>query len=84
MENAKKDLEWQNWGLHKTNEAIKSLYKDLERKNKSLEKLDQLKSDFVSNGNPKINECMVSILCFLHNSKLGKTCFNDKFFFIFL
>jgi len=33
----------------RTNEAIKLLYKELEKKNKELQKLDQLKSDFVSN-----------------------------------
>ena len=38
----------QTWGLKKTNEAIKLLYKELETKNVALEKLDQLKSDFIS------------------------------------
>ncbi len=43
-----KDSEDREWGLQKTNEAIKALYKDLERKNQELMKLDKLKSDFVS------------------------------------
>ncbi len=37
-----------DWGIQKTNESIKILYKELEKKNKELQKLDQLKSDFVS------------------------------------
>lgn len=36
------------WAFHKTNQAIKSLYKDLERKNEKLKELDQLKSEFVA------------------------------------
>ena len=43
-----KELEAQAWGLKKTNEAIKRLYKELEEKNNELKKLDQLKSDFIS------------------------------------
>ncbi|MBU1996022.1 MAG: response regulator [Candidatus Omnitrophica bacterium] len=46
--NARDKLEQQSWGLQKTNESIKTLYKNLERKNFELKKLDQLKSDFVS------------------------------------
>ncbi len=44
----KEELEIQKWGLGKTNEAIKVLYKELEYKNKELQKLDQLKSDFIN------------------------------------
>ncbi len=44
----KEQLEAQTWGLKKTNETIRLLYKELEDKNKELQKLDQLKSDFVS------------------------------------
>ena len=39
------DLEWAS---HKTNDGIKILYKELERTNQELKKLDQLKNDFVS------------------------------------
>lgn len=42
------ELEIQTWGLKKTNEAVKSLYNQLQEKTKELQKLDQLKSDFVS------------------------------------
>ncbi|MDP8212763.1 MAG: PAS domain S-box protein [Candidatus Zapsychrus exili] len=48
LQKTKEELENQAWGLQKTNQAIKSLYKDLEAKNSELQKLDQLKSDFVS------------------------------------
>jgi len=36
------------WGLEKTNQLIKELYRELEKKNAELQKLDQLKSEFVS------------------------------------
>ena len=42
------ELEIQKWGLTKTNEAIKVLYKELEKKNKELKKLDDLKSEFIN------------------------------------
>ena len=42
----KKESEEREWGLQKTNDAIKVLYKDLEKKNQELMKLDKLKSDF--------------------------------------
>ena len=42
------DVADREWGLKKTNESIRILYKDLEEKNAELKKLDQLKSDFVS------------------------------------
>lgn len=48
LEEAKEDLEKYTSGLEKTNEAIKELYLDLEEKNKELQELDKLKSDFVS------------------------------------
>ncbi|MBU4478574.1 MAG: response regulator [Candidatus Omnitrophica bacterium] len=44
----KEKLEIQIWGLNKTNEGIKLLYKEIEKKNKELQGLDQLKSDFIS------------------------------------
>ena len=43
-----KELEVQKWGLTKTNEAIKVLYKELEKKNQELKKLDDLKSEFIN------------------------------------
>ena len=42
------ELEVQKWGLTKTNDAIKVLYKELENKNKELKKLDDLKSEFIN------------------------------------
>jgi nitrogen-specific signal transduction histidine kinase len=38
----------QAWGLTKTNEGVKLLYKELEEKTKRLQELDRLKSDFIS------------------------------------
>jgi len=48
LEKKNKELDEQGRGLKKTNECIKLLYKELEEKNKELQRLDQLKSDFVS------------------------------------
>lgn len=48
VQRLKKDIADREWGLKKTNESIRILYKDLEEKNAELKKLDQLKSDFVS------------------------------------
>lgn len=42
------ELEMQTWGLKKTNEAIKLLYKELEEKTRRVQELDKLKSDFIS------------------------------------
>ena len=42
------ELDVQTWGLTKTNDAIKVLYKELEQKNRELQKLDKLKTDFIS------------------------------------
>lgn len=44
----KKELEEQSWGLKKTNEGVKILYKELEKANEQLQKIDLLKSQFVS------------------------------------
>jgi signal transduction histidine kinase len=49
LKEAKKELDVQMWGLKKTNEAIKLLYKELAEKNKKLQELDNLKSEFVAN-----------------------------------
>ena len=46
---AKGDLEIQTWGLKKTNEGIRVLYKELEEKNKELQRLNELKDEFLSN-----------------------------------
>jgi signal transduction histidine kinase len=48
IQEAKEEVEAHEWGVRKTNEAIKRLYKELEEKNKELQALDRLKSDFIS------------------------------------
>ena len=48
LKEAKDELELQAWGLKKTNDGIKLLYKELEEKTKRLQELDRLKSDFIS------------------------------------
>lgn len=47
-EQLRKTADDREWGLKKTNDGIKTLYKELEKKNKELKKLDELKSEFVS------------------------------------
>ncbi|MCK5579816.1 MAG: diguanylate cyclase [Candidatus Omnitrophica bacterium] len=44
----KQKLADQGWGVQKTREGINVLYKEIEKKNKELERLNNLKSDFVS------------------------------------
>ena len=48
IEESKKEVEAHEWGVRKTNDAIKLLYKELEEKNKELQELDRLKSEFIS------------------------------------
>ncbi len=48
IQEAKEDVEAHEWGVKKTNDAIKLLYKEIEEKNKELQDLDRLKSDFIS------------------------------------
>ena len=48
LRKAKKELEIQTWGLNKTNQSVKLLYQELADKNKELEKLNELKTDFVN------------------------------------
>lgn len=48
LKKCKEELELREWGLKKTGEAIKHLYNDLAEKNKKLQELDQLKTDFVA------------------------------------
>jgi len=75
LEKAKEELNLQTWGLTKTNDAIKILYKELEKKNKELQKLDKLKTDFINTVSHElrtplttIRECISQILDGIHGS----------------
>lgn len=57
----KKEAEDQKWGIAKTNEGIRMLYKELEKKNEELKKLDELKSEFVSTVSHEIRTPMTII-----------------------
>lgn len=48
LKKVKEELAIQTWGLAKTNEAIKFLYKELEKKNRELRELDNLKTEFLN------------------------------------
>ncbi|MCP4652055.1 MAG: response regulator [Candidatus Omnitrophica bacterium] len=47
LSEAKDELEIQVWALDKTKKGINTLYNQLEQKNNELQKLDQLKNDFI-------------------------------------
>jgi len=57
----KKELEDKEWASRKTNEGIKILYKELEKKNEELKKLDELKSDFISNVSHELRTPLTTI-----------------------
>jgi signal transduction histidine kinase len=44
----KRELEDVRWAAEKTNQGVKHLYRELERQNGELKKLDSLKSEFIS------------------------------------
>ena len=48
LQDTKEELEKRTWGLQKTNDTLKVLYKELEEKNKKLQEIDEIKSSFVS------------------------------------
>jgi signal transduction histidine kinase len=45
---SREELEIHKWGLAKTNETIKFFYREIDQKNKELQKLDKLKTDFIN------------------------------------
>ncbi|MBT3394105.1 MAG: HAMP domain-containing histidine kinase [Waddliaceae bacterium] len=49
IEDLKKKLAENEWDLQKTNEEMKILYKEVEKKNEALKRFDELKSQFVAN-----------------------------------
>ena len=61
LKKATQRLELQTWVLEKTNKEIRNLYKELGEKNKELQKLNQLKSDFVSTVSHELRTPMTSI-----------------------
>ncbi|MFH1837700.1 MAG: histidine kinase dimerization/phospho-acceptor domain-containing protein, partial [Candidatus Omnitrophota bacterium] len=48
LKKTREELEIQSWGMQKTNEGIKTLYRELEKKAEELKALDKLKSEFIS------------------------------------
>ena len=48
LKKVKDELEIEKWGALKTNQAIKFLYKELDKQNRDLQSLDQLKTDFIN------------------------------------
>jgi signal transduction histidine kinase len=55
------EVEIQTWGLNKTNDSVKVLYKELEAKNKELELFNQRKSDFVANVSHEVKNPLATI-----------------------
>jgi signal transduction histidine kinase len=75
LKQAKEELSLQTWGLTKTNEAIKILYKELEKKNRELQKLDKLKTDFINTVSHElrtplttVRECISQVLDGIHGA----------------
>ncbi|MFH1414372.1 MAG: ATP-binding protein [Candidatus Omnitrophota bacterium] len=61
LEETKESLETQAWGLKKANESIRLLYKEMEAKNKELQRLDDLKSEFISNVSHELRTPLTTI-----------------------
>ena len=49
LQETRDELAKRSWALQKTSEALKALYKELDKKNEELKRFDQLKSQFVAN-----------------------------------
>jgi len=49
LKDTKDELAKRSWVLQKTGEALKALYKEIDKKNEELKKFDKLKSQFVAN-----------------------------------
>jgi len=75
LQRYKEELEVQAWGIKKTNNAIKLLYKELAEKNQRLQELDKLKSDFVSTVSHELRTpltIMKEFISIISNEKSGK------------
>ncbi|MCH7504078.1 HAMP domain-containing histidine kinase [PVC group bacterium] len=83
LHQTKEDLDLQIWGMKKTNDAIKLLYKELEKKNKELQKLDQMKSDFISTVSHELRTPLTTIretVSQIAEGILGPTTENQREF----
>jgi len=79
----KEELNLQRWGLEKTNEAIKTLYRELEKKNEELRALDKLKSDFVNTVSHELRTPLTTIrevIAQMSEGILGPTSEEQKKF----
>ncbi len=56
-----RDNDIKDWGIKKTNEGIRTLYRELEKKKEELERLNQMKSDFISTVSHELRTPLVVI-----------------------
>jgi len=66
-----KELGDMQWASQKTNDGIKILYKDLERKNEELKKLDRLRSKFVATVSHELRTPLTIIVQAIENLLTG-------------
>jgi len=90
LKKAQEELEIETWGLAKTNEAIKYLYQELDKKNRELQTLDLLKTEFINTASHElrtpltiIREAISQVLDGLHGQinpdqkEYLSLCLND-------
>jgi signal transduction histidine kinase len=83
LQKVKDELATQSWGLKKTNEAIKFLYKELEKRNKELQELDNLKSDFLNAVSHELRTPLTTIrevISQIQEGLLGETSVEQRKF----
>ncbi|MFH1304935.1 MAG: HAMP domain-containing sensor histidine kinase [Candidatus Omnitrophota bacterium] len=75
LQKTRDELAKRSWTLQKTTEALKALYKELDKKNEELKRFDQLKSQFVANVSHELKNPLSTIkesLAIILDGLMGK------------